>query len=85
MKKTLPAPALLLLFANGCRHAPTLNILGSYFPSWLICLIAGICLATLSNWVLARYKLEKLIAWPVLTYPCLAALFSFTLWLLLFN
>ena len=79
-------PALpLAFFLAGCSHAPTFNILGSFFPSWLICLIAGICLAALANWILTRYKLEKLIAWPVLIYPCLAAFFSFLLWLVFFS
>jgi hypothetical protein len=76
---------LLILLLAGCSHAPTFNILGSFFPSWLICLIVGICLAALVNWILTRYKLDKLIAWPVLIYPCLAAFFSFLLWLVFFS
>ena len=90
MKQARKIPTLLLalppvLFLAGCSHAPTFNILGSFFPSWLLCLIVGICLAALVNWLLMRYKLEKLIVWPVLTYPCLAAFFSFLLWLILFS
>jgi hypothetical protein len=76
---------LLALPLAGCSHAPTFNILGSYFPSWLLCLIVGICLAALVNWILTRYKLEKLILWPVLIYPCVAAFFSFLLWLIFFS
>ncbi len=70
---------------SGCERAPSFSILGSFFPAWLICLIAGVVLAGIGNWVLTRYKLEKLIAWPVLVYPCLAAFFAFTLWLVLFR
>jgi hypothetical protein len=76
---------LLALPLAGCSHAPTFNILGSFFPSWLLCLIVGICLAALVNWVLTRYKLEKLIVWPVLIYPCIATFFSFFLWLIFFS
>jgi hypothetical protein len=76
---------LLALPLAGGSHAPTFNILGSFFPSWLLCLIVGICLAALVNWVLTRYKLEKLIVWPVLIYPCIAAFFSFFLWLIFFS
>lgn len=72
-------------FFVGCSRAPTFNILGSFFPSWLLCLVVGICLAALVNWLLTRYKLEKLIAWPVLIYPCLAACFSLLLWLIFFS
>jgi YtcA family len=86
-RKTLALlPALpLTLFLSGCSRAPTFNILGSFFPSWLVCLVVGICLAALANWLLTRYKLDKLIAWPVLVYPCLAAFFSFLLWLVFFS
>jgi hypothetical protein len=77
--------ALALTTLDGCARSPSFNILGSFFPSWLLCLIVGICLAALAYWALARLKLESLIVWPVLIYPCLAALFSFTLWLLFFS
>jgi hypothetical protein len=79
----LALPSIFLL--AGCSHAPTFNILGSFFPSWLLCLITGICMAVLTNWILTRYKLDKLIVWPVLIYPCLAAFFSFLLWLIFFS
>ena len=82
-RTTLALPFALIL--AGCSRAPTFNILGSFFPSWLICLIAGICLASLVYWILNRYKLDNLIAWPVLIYPCLAAFFSFVLWLVFFS
>jgi len=69
----------------GCGRAPSFNILGSFFPAWLVCMIAGILLAAIVNWVLAAFKLEKLIAWGILVYPCLAAFFAFTLWLVFFS
>jgi hypothetical protein len=69
----------------GCARAPSFNILGSFFPAWLVCIVAGIVLAAIVNWVLARYKLDKEIAWTILVYPCLAAFFAFTLWLVFFS
>jgi hypothetical protein len=86
LKSTITLAAIVaVLPLAGCSHAPTFNILGSFFPSWLLCLVVGICLAALVNWVLTRWKRDKLIVWPVLTYPCLAAFFSFVLWLLFFS
>jgi hypothetical protein len=76
----LPAIALA-----GCRRAPTFNILGSFFPSWLICLFVGIILAAIANRIFGRLALEKEILWPVVVYPCLALLFACTLWLILFS
>jgi uncharacterized membrane protein YwzB len=69
----------------GCGRAPSFNILGSFFPAWLICMIVGILLAAIVSWTLTALKLEKLIAWGVIVYPCLAAFFAFTLWLLFFS
>ena len=76
--------AALLIF--GCSRAPTLNILGSYFPAWIICGVIGILLASLVRWFFVRIKLEDHLLWPlILVYPCLTAFFTFTLWLLLFS
>ena len=69
----------------GCRLAPTFNILGSFFPSWLICLFAGIIVAVIANRLFARFALEKEILWPVVVYPCIALLFACTIWLIFFS
>src|SRR5258708_13801506 len=37
------APMLGLL--GGCDGAPSRNILGSYFPSWMVCALVGLALA----------------------------------------
>jgi hypothetical protein len=70
---------------TGCGRAPSFSILGSFFPAWLVCIIAGVVLAAIANWLLARFRFEKLIHWPVLVYPALAAFFAFTLWLVFFR
>lgn len=69
----------------GCRLAPTFNILGSFFPSWLICLFAGIIAAMIANRLFARFALDKEILWPVVVYPCVALLFACTIWLIFFS
>jgi hypothetical protein len=91
----MPRPALkfaLALTAStglvplaACGRAPSFNILGSFFPAWLICMVVGILLAAAVSWILTALKLEKLISWGILVYPCLAAFFAFTLWLVFFS
>lgn len=76
---------LLLTALAGCRRAPTLNILGSFFPSWLVCLFAGIILAAVANRIFVRLALDQEILWPIVVYPCLAILFACVLWLIFFN
>ena len=76
------APALLA----GCGRAPSFNILGSFFPAWIVCGVIGILLAVAVRLFFVRIKLEdQLVAPLILVYPCLTALFTFTLWLLFFS
>ena len=68
---------------TGCSRAPTFDIVGSFFPAWLVCLVLGILLASFAHWLLLRLKVA--LALPILVYPSLAALFTFLLWLIFFS
>jgi len=70
------------LLMTACGRAPTFDIMGSFFPAWLICLVVAIALTVVSRALLSRY-VE--IAWPVLIYPSLTAIFAFALWLAVFR
>jgi len=74
-----------LLMISGCGRAPSFNIMGSYFPAWLLCLVAGIILTAIVYWLLDRLQLAKEIIWTIVVYPCLTAFFAFTLWLIFFS
>ena len=76
-------PMLASFFLTGCGRAPSFDVLGSFFPTWLACLALGILLTAAPRWLLLR--LHIVIALPVLTYPSLTALLSFALWLALFR
>ena len=73
------------LFLTGCSRAPSFNILGSYFPSWLLCIFTGIAGASIIASILSRLSMQGLIRWGILVYPSLAASIAFTLWLVLFS
>jgi hypothetical protein len=73
------------LLAAGCSRVPTFNILGSFFPSWLVCGVLGILLAAAARLFFVRIKLEPELSPLILVYPCLAAFFTFTLWLIFFS
>jgi hypothetical protein len=73
-------PALVLMTA--CGRAPSFDILGSFFPAWLLCLVAAIVLTLGARAVLSRY-VE--IVWPVLVYPSLTAVLTCALWMVLFR
>jgi hypothetical protein len=68
---------------TGCGRAPSFDILGSFFPAWLVCLAAGLLLTVVFRWLLLHIRI--VIAAPVLTYPSLTALITLALWLALFR
>jgi len=68
---------------TGCSRAPTFDILGSFFPAWLVCLLLGILVAIFARLLLLRMKVVLVL--PILVYPSLAALFTFLLWLIFFG
>jgi hypothetical protein len=78
------ALALLLPLA-GCSRAPSVSIVGSFFPIWIVCVTAGILIAVLIRALLLRTAFEKELKPAIVVYPCLAAAFAFTLWLLFFS
>lgn len=69
----------------GCSRAPSFNILGSFFPSWIVCGLIGILLTVTVRWFFVRIKFEQELSPLILVYPCLTAFFTFTLWLLFFS
>ncbi|MFZ0745137.1 MAG: YtcA family lipoprotein [Terracidiphilus sp.] len=77
--------AALTIALAGCGRAPTLDILGSFFPSWLVCLLAGIVFAVAANRIFVRFALDKELLWPVVVYPCIALLLACVLWLVFFS
>ena len=76
------AAAFGLFMLTGCGRAPAFDVLGSFFPAWLVCFAVAILLAVLCR-ALLQPRVE--IAFPVLVYPSLTAIFTFALWLTLFR
>jgi hypothetical protein len=75
----------VLQCAAACSRAPSFNILGSFFPSWILCGVIGIVLTVIARLFFVRIKLEPQLTPLILVYPCLAAFFTFTTWLLFFS
>jgi YtcA family len=85
-RSRLPLSAMLIAFLlTGCGRAPSFNILGSYFPAWLVCILAGVAMASVIGALLAKFNMQHLIRWTIFVYPCLSAAIAFTLWLLFFS
>ncbi|WP_322616923.1 YtcA family lipoprotein [Pseudomonas sp. BIC9C] len=76
---------LLIASLSGCSNAPSIPVLGAYFPDCLFCILAGMLLAFLLQVLLARLGFATWLAPSVLTYPVLTALLSMSTWLLFFQ
>lgn len=70
------------LLLTGCGRAPSFDLLGSFFPAWLVCVVVAILLTIVARSLL-HGRVE--IALPVIVYPSLTAVFTFALWLALFH
>jgi hypothetical protein len=73
------------LSTTGCSLSPSVNILGSFFPAWLISIVTGLVLALVVWRVLVATGIAPHLTPPGLVYPCLAALLIFATWLVLFG
>ena len=76
-------PALGMVLFTSCTRAPSFNIVGSFFPAWLVCLIVAVLLTVFTGWLLLRLHVP--VAVPAVTYPSLTALLTFALWLVFFG
>lgn len=82
-KKCLPGLALVI--STGCSRAPSIEVIGSFFPGWMFCIVGALCLTGLVRTVLVRRELEPKVGPLVVFYPGLAVAFSCLLWLVFFS
>lgn len=69
--------------ATGCD--PILNLYGSFFPAWVVCLLAGIVLTVLLRFLFVALDLEDGFQPLLLVYPALVFLLACGTWLALFR
>lgn len=79
------ALVVLSLSATSCEHAPSFNLLGSYFPAWLVCFPIAITLTVVLRLVVRRLGIEEYFRPVFLAYIAVWLSFTFLLWLLLFS
>jgi hypothetical protein len=79
------ALAFFLLPVCASAHSPLFNILGSYFPGWMLCFLSAILLSVLVRLLARRLNFDDHMEPALITYVAMTLLFSFTLWLILFS
>ena len=69
----------------GCARAPSIDILGSFFPVWMVCLSVAVILTFFARNLIVRCKLESHVGPVALFYPSAVVLFCCALWLIFFR
>jgi hypothetical protein len=70
---------------SGCGQAPSVEVIGSFFPVWMLCVAIAVVLAFVLRYVLLRLKLESEVGPLALFYPSAIVLFTSLLWLIFFR
>ena len=69
----------------ACSYSPTMDLLGSYFPAWMLCAAVGIVAAVIIRQTLAVAGINDYVVAPLLTYAGLAVSATLLVWLLWFG
>jgi YtcA family len=80
-----PWRVAIALPVAACSYAPTMDLLGSYFPAWMLCAVIGIVAAVIIRQILAVAGINDYVVAPLLTYAALAVSATLVAWLLWFG
>jgi hypothetical protein len=76
---------LIFVVRPVSHRSPTIDILGSYFPAWMICIVSGLTLTLVSRWVIRAYHLEPYASPAPLIYTCLTIIYTFVTWIVFYQ
>jgi len=77
--------ALVFVVRPLSHRSPTIDILGSYFPAWMICIVSGLTLTLVSRWIIRAYHLEPYASPAPLIYSCLTIIYTFITWIIFYH
>ena len=81
--------AVVVLYLIAVRisshHSPTVDILGSYFPAWMVCILSGLALTFIAQWIIQVLNLRPYVGPAPLVYSCLMIIFTFATWILFYQ
>ncbi len=72
----------------GCRldaHSPTVDVIGSYFPGWMICIIVGLVLTVVTRQILIGFRIDEYLRPALLVYLCMMIIYTLLVWLVFFQ
>jgi len=70
----------MILSLAGCAFSPTVDVLGSYFPSWMLCIILGLVITLIARLLLIGFGIYAQMRLRPLIISCMAILFTLAVW-----
>jgi len=77
--------ALIFVGRPLSDRSPTIDILGSYFPAWMVCIISGLTLTLIAHWIVQVCHLKPYLGPAPLIYSSLMIIFTFATWILFYQ
>ena len=77
--------ALVFVVRPLSHRTPTIDILGSYFPAWMICIVSGLTLTLVAHWIVQMCHLKPYLGPAPLIYSSLMIIFTFATWILFYQ
>jgi len=78
--------ATLIFVVRPVSHrSPTIDIVGSYFPAWMVCIISGLTLTLIAHWIVQVCRLKPYLGPAPLIYSSLMIIFTFATWILFYQ
>jgi len=75
----------LIAVRVSSHHSLTVDILGSYFPAWMVCILSGLALTFVAHWSIQVLNLKPYVGPAALIYSCLMIIFTFATWILFYQ
>src|SRR5947208_12965622 len=69
--------SLIFVIRPLSHRSPTIDILGSYFPAWMVCIISGLTLTLIAHWIVQVCHLKPYLGPAPLIYSSLMIIFTF--------
>ena len=76
---------LLILLLGGCAYSPTVDVLGSYFSAWMLCIIIGIFSTLIVRLLLIGVGIYAHLRLKPVVFSCTTIFITLAVWLVFFK
>jgi hypothetical protein len=88
--KFVAASFVLIVLVSGAsgflsHHSLTVDVIGSYFPAWMVCILSGLALTLIAHWIVQFRNLKAYLGPAPLIYSCLMIVFTFATWIVFYQ